>query len=684
VSAGPHPGPPHEDPAGDGTRGGLTSWRLLAAIVGVVLIVVGLGVWALQNQIRSRTLDSTVKGVMILSSVVVDRSLTLTDITDGVHPVNRAEMDADMVLLKERDHLIGLAIWSLDNGRLVYADVDNPAGGALRRDLVERARTGTPFTTELSDRPGTEGALEIYYPFDANGDRTMDAVAQVLMPRQDVDASIAHATRLLYGAGALILLIAVAGILQVRRRQIAQDYATVHDPLTGLGNRVLLRRVARPMLAASTPTAPTGLLLVDLDGFKAVNDTLGHHAGDALLQAVAGQLRDVCEPAGTPIRLGGDEFAVLLPRLTDVSAARHLAERLRAAIRRPVMISGLEVEIDASIGVAWAPEHAPDPSALLHCADVAMYRAKHAGGGVVEYEPSADLHAERRVTVLPELRQAMAAGELEVFYELRRAADGRVREVGARLRWHHPRRGLLDAEDFVPAVERTSLIEPLTAWVLRTTARECARWRAAGREIPAAVPLSPRVLLAGDLPDLVRAVADEAGVPIAALRLEVSEATLLAEPAPVARALDRLDDLGVAVSLTDVGAAYAPLAELTAAPMRTLTVDGALADHVAESPVVEAVVAHLAGFARSAGMASAAHGVRTTEAARRLVKLGLEQIAGPGVNPPMSAEDLNRWLAEGPVRAEGSLFAENPARAEGTLLTEAPTTERVPNPLPQR
>jgi diguanylate cyclase len=308
------PGSPTEaalvaDDAG-ASRGALTSWRLLVAIMCVVVALVAIGVWALQNQIRTRTLDSTAKGVMILTTVVVDRSLTLNDITDGIHPTNRSNLDGDLILLKERGHVIALAIWALSDGGLVYADVDNMATGALAPDLVTRAQAGTPFAGPGADRSG--GALEIYYPYDANGDGTMDAVAQVVLPRQEMDKSIANSTRLLYGGGVLVLLIVVAGILQVRRRQIAQDHASVHDALTGLGNRILLRRLAAPMLAASSTRAPAGLLLIDLDGFKGVNDTLGHNADDLGLRC--GDRREHRRGLGAAARCGAEQTAALRGR----------------------------------------------------------------------------------------------------------------------------------------------------------------------------------------------------------------------------------------------------------------------------------------------------------------------------------------------------------------------------------
>jgi hypothetical protein len=285
------------------SRGALTSWRLLVAIMCVVVALIGVGMWALSNQIRSRTLGSTARGVMILRSVVIDRSLRLNDITDGIHPTNRARLDRDTILLKDRGQIIGLAIWALADGGLVYADVDNPAAGTLDPGLAAQARAGRPFAGSDADHPGA--ALEISYPYDANGDKIMDAVAQVVLPRQELDTSIAHATRRLNAGGAVVLLFVIVGILQVRRRQIVQDRTAVHDALTGLGGRILLRRLATPMAA---------------------------------------------------------------------------------------------------------PAHATESSAPVHCADVAMYRAKHAGSGVVAYDPSMDQHGDRNATgVAHRLGLGMAA-----------------------------------------------------------------------------------------------------------------------------------------------------------------------------------------------------------------------------------------------------------------------------------
>ena len=375
----------------------LTSWRVLVAILAVVAGTVGLGVWAFQQQIAARVVDTTVQSTAAICSLIIDRNVTYVDITSGMHPADRAALDADLYLLKSRDQVLGLRIWTLEDGSAVYTDVDQPHGdGELAADPLTRARAGHHFAA-AGIHPTHGPTIRVYHPYDANGDRAPDAVAEVLLPRQEMDAAIAASTRLLYAGGLLVLLLTVAGIVQVRRRQIAQDHAASHDSLTGLGNRVLLRRRATPLLAAASAEAPVSLLLIDLDGFKGVNDTYGHAAGDELLVAIAGSIARTCRPGDIPIRLGGDEFAVMLP-YTAAGTAHHLAEEIRRALRAPAQVAGATVRIDASIGTAWAPVHHTDLSGLLHCADVAMYQAKQTRSGVATYDATTDVRWAPRGT----------------------------------------------------------------------------------------------------------------------------------------------------------------------------------------------------------------------------------------------------------------------------------------------
>ena len=278
---------------------------------------------------------------------------------------------------------------------------------------MRKARKGKPFVAP-NGAGGPPNTVTVYYPYDANGDGVMDALAEVVLPRTGVDQSIAVYTRLLYAGGVFVLVLSISGILLVRRRQISQEYAASHDALTGLGNLAMVRRAAPPILAAGTVAEPSIILLIDLDEFKAVNDTFGHHAGDQLLITVANIIERESAPTGIAVRLGGDEFAVLFPPSGGADITSDVASRIRDAIRRPLSITGFDVEVDASIGVARAPVDGRDLDSLLRRADVAMYGAKRSGGGVVDRsELPGIMPMAPTASTWSQFAQALEAGQLE-------------------------------------------------------------------------------------------------------------------------------------------------------------------------------------------------------------------------------------------------------------------------------
>ncbi|AGZ44487.1 putative bifunctional diguanylate cyclase/phosphodiesterase [Actinoplanes friuliensis] len=625
----------------------LTSWRVLLAVVVVLTATVVAGVAALQEQIRTRTLDSAVQGVVIISSLVIDRSLTLNDLVDELHPANRAQLDTDLVLLRQRGEVRGLMIWSLTDGRLVYADPDYLLAGRLTDARRRSVPLDHPTAGNATDPATGEHLLEVNYPYDANGDGIVDGLAVMLLPRRDVDSSIARATRLLYGGGLVVLVIALAAVLQVRRRQSAQDHAAVHDPLTGLGNREKLRRVAAPALTAASERHPAALLLLDLNGFKGINDSLGHHAGDQVLTAVARRLEQICPGAGTVIRLGGDEFAVLLPR-TGSEQALAVAAAAREAVSRPVVIEGLAVEVGASIGVATAPVHGRELSAVLQQADIAMYRAKKAGGGVLLHDETAgtDETGSRHVTQLAQLRQALEDGLLELYYQPTFAATGEVRDLEALLRWNHPQYGLLAAADFLVAVEQTAMIKPLTAWMLRTATAQGAAWYAAGHRTRIVVNLAAQSLLDDTLPALVIETAAAAGLPLEAISLEFSEATVALDPPRAATALARLAAAGIAVGLDNVGAGTTHWLTVARAPLTRLKLDRELVRLLPGNLAAERIVGGLIRIAGDLGMTSVAVGVETPGTVHRLTELGCDELQGFALCRPLPAGEVSAWLSD--------------------------------------
>lgn len=626
----------------------LTSWRVLVVVVVIVILTVTVGTVAIREQIRVKTLDGTVDGVSVLSSVVIDRILTLTDITDGLNPAHRAELNADVVMLKRRGSVAAVAIWSLADGRLVYSDIDPPHDGTPSSDVIRRAREGRPFVAPEGEG-GPANTVTIYYPYDANGDGTIDAVAEVVLPRTEVDESIAASTRLLYAGGALVLLLAVSGIMLVRRRQISQEHAASHDALTGLGNRALLRHAAPPVLAGGTPEAPATLLLIDLDEFKAVNDTFGHHAGDELLISVAHVIERESAPAGIAVRLGGDEFAVLMPSSpgADIPGADipvDVATRIRDAVRRPQLIAGLEVEVDASIGVARAPVDGRDLDSLLRRADMAMYGAKHSGGGVVDRSelPGVTPIAPAAST-WSQFGGALEAGQLEMYYQPEQAADGTVHSIDAQARWHHPERGPIDATALIPPVTHTSFMLRLTDWALRQSAQQCARLRAEGVDVTVSINVRSRSLFSKSLVELMTTIVAEYSLPLSALELDVPEAVLVAEPNRTIRAMQFLRDAGIRVNLDNVGAEFGAVSAIATCPIHRAKIDRRLTENTADPAMTEAIVG-LVRVAHRRNVEVVALGVDAPDQWRRLVDIGCDAGQGEAICPALPASELSLWL----------------------------------------
>jgi diguanylate cyclase (GGDEF)-like protein len=618
---------------------------VLVAVVSVVILTVVTGVLGFRAQIRSRTVGSAVDAAEVLSSVVIDRSLTLTDITHGMHPVNRSNLTADVILLKRRGEVEDLTIWSLATRELVYAD-EGPGGTvAPRPDVFAKAQAGKPFIAGATDNPDHGDNLVVYYPYDANGDGAMDAVAEVVLPSAPVEASLNRSTWLLYGGGLLVLALAIAGILQVRRNQLRQDRAAVHDSLTGLGNRILMRRVAPQILADATDSAPAALLLIDLDRFKAVNDTLGHPAGDELLVTVADMIKRESGPSSITARLGGDEFAVLLPRVSDRAAAREVPDRIRDAIRQPMVIAGHEVQVDASIGMAWAPADGSVPEDLLRSADMAMYRAKHSGDGVAEYtQVAATKPPKPAATTVRQLSRALADNQLELFYQPVRAADSTISSAEALARWRHPEYGLLEASIFIPEVANTSLMSTLTEWVLRQAVDREAQWLARGLNVKVSVNLAARSLYGESIADLVRHFIEVRRLPPAALELEVSEAIILMEPDRVIPAMLRLREAGAGLCLDNFGAAYGAVSVLADAPIQTVKIDQRFSRQVVENSLARTLVSGWIRAAHQLNLDVIAQGVETPATGRCLIDLGCDGVQGYGICRPVPAQELTQWL----------------------------------------
>ena len=421
----------------------------------------------------------------------------------------------------------------------------------------------------------------------------------------------------------------------------------LHDALTGLPNRVQLQRQLGAALADVTTQRSPGaaVMVLDLDDFKDVNDTLGHQQGDLLLVEVAARLAAAVGDAGTVCRLGGDEFAVLLSGTADPGTAVGVARRLLVALAAPAALDGLQVEVRASVGVALAPQHATDAAGLLKRADLAMYDAKVAGHGVRLYEP--DLESDpRRLALAADLRAALHTGAVEVVVQPKALlASGQVVGVEALARWTHPTSGPIGPDEFVPVAERSGLIGPLTARVLEASLAAQARWRAAGLDLGVAVNLSTRSLLDVDLVTQVGTLLRRHGVPADRLTLEVTESSVMADPVRAVALLHQLRDLGVRLSVDDFGTGYSSLSYLKRLPVHEVKIDRSFVTGLADGGEDLAIVRAIIDLGRHLGLDVVAEGVEDQATWDLLTSLGCDLVQGWHLAAAMPPGELPAWSA---------------------------------------
>ncbi len=441
-------------------------------------------------------------------------------------------------------------------------------------------------------------------------------------------------------------------LIDVTRRKSAESqilYQAYHDALTGLPNRMLFHdRLTQAMAQAQRDACGLAVLFLDLDQFKVVNDTLGHGAGDRLLQEVAGRLRRAVGEGGTVARVGGDEFTLLLPGIERAAEAARFADRLLAAIALPTEVDGHRLYVTTSIGVSLYPADGHEAESLLTRADIAMYRAKELGrNGYQLCTQEMTAKAVERLTLESELRRALEAGELSLAYQPQAAvADGRVLGVEALLRWEHPRRGLVLPDRFIGVAEDSRLIVPIGEWVLRTACAEVAAWRRDG--LPAlrvAVNLSARQLQHPDLLGTVGAVLAETGLDPRALVLEVTETVAMQNVELTVEVLGALRQVGVGIALDDFGTGQSSLSYLKQFPIDSLKVDRGFVADLGRSRVDAAMVTAIIDLAHGLGLAATAEGVETEEQLRFLRERGCDEFQGFLISRPLAAAAMRAALA---------------------------------------
>ncbi len=439
----------------------------------------------------------------------------------------------------------------------------------------------------------------------------------------------------------------IADITERKRSEATIKQMAYHDTLTGLPNRTLLHdRLQQAIPAASYENQSTGLLLLDLDRFREINDTLGHHRGDALLKQIGPRLHAVLESSDTIARLGGDEFAVLLPR-TDSEQAALAAVKLLKALEKPFLIEGIPMVIEASIGIALSPEHGETPESLIQHADIAMYVAKEKKTGHALYSPETNKHSPRRLALLGELRNAIENNHLFLVYQPKiHLRTRRVIGLEALVRWQHPQYGVIPPDQFITIAEHSGLIKPLTLWVVKTALDQCKLWQKEGRPPNVAVNLSARNLEDPELPDQIAGLLAASGVAPASLNLEITESALMVNPAHAMEILTRLNGMAIQLSIDDFGTGYSSLGYLKRLPVHQIKIDKSFVKEMATDEEDAIIVRSTIELTHNLGLKVVAEGVESEEVLEKLAALDCDAAQGYHISRPLPPSDLNTWFNE--------------------------------------
>jgi diguanylate cyclase (GGDEF)-like protein len=412
-------------------------------------------------------------------------------------------------------------------------------------------------------------------------------------------------------------------------------HEALHDSLTGLPNRAMFhQQVTKAMV--EHPEEPAAVFLMDLDRFKDINDSLGHHAGDLVLQQVATRLREVLGSDPAIARLGGDEFAVFV---------RGASEAIRGTFEQPFQRGDLSLDLGATIGIAVHPEHGDDATTLLRRADVAMYAAKGQQPGYAVYSPEFDDSTTHRLALVGELRHGIAAGQLVLYYQPKASlATGAVIGAETLVRWNHPEHGLVYPDDFIPLAERTGLIGPLTNVVLEQALIQCRTWLDEGLSLPVAVNLSARSLVDTELPGALAALLRRTRVPAGALTVEVTESSVMSDPGRTITVLHRLREMGISISVDDFGTGYSSLSYLKRLPVNEVKIDKSFVINMTHDSNDATIVRSIIDLGRNLGLRVVAEGVENREIWDELARLGCEVAQGYHLSKPMPADEVKDWI----------------------------------------
>jgi diguanylate cyclase (GGDEF)-like protein len=442
----------------------------------------------------------------------------------------------------------------------------------------------------------------------------------------------------------VMLVLPLLSVYRSGRDAMLSAHQALHDGLTGLPNRMFYTDRAAQLIEANEKQGlQLAVMMVDLDKFKEINDWLGHHYGDLLLQEIGPRLSEALRETDIVARMGGDEFAILLPQVPDHEAASLVAQKVLDSLLRPFDIKGLSLTVGASIGIAFGPEHGNDVDTLLQRADVAMYNAKGSGGGYELYSRERD-YSPDRIALAEEIQQAVDSGDIILHYQpIVELRTKRIVGVEALARWTHPERGVISPTEFIPVAEQSGLIDALTMDIVRRGIRERNAWGTAGSELILSVNVSPRQLLDMRFPEELAVVLARHGTAASTLKLEITE-SVMGDPNRLREVLDRLRAMGVRLSIDDFGTGYSSLAHLTSLSVDEIKIDRSFVMGMSTNANDAQIVRSTVMLAHNLGLAVVAEGVETEEARDALLAQGCDYAQGYFLSRPLPPDQFEAWI----------------------------------------
>ena len=625
------------------SRGARPGSRLFAVYAAASLVPVSvLGVVLLHGYRAQALQEGIAQGraqAAVIEEMAVAPALRGTDLSHGLSTVERDRLQSatDLAIFSGSVARLRLRTFA---GQIVFSD------DGINRSTVQASDPGFQAAADgriaavvLSDPRVAPGeVIRVLQPVFASSSGQATGVMEVYLPYDAIAQKVrsrSHRTlwTLLVGLCTLYLLLACVSwytTRSLRRHAASREHQALHDGLTGLPNREWFRHAAERTLAESLRHGETGaLVLVDLDRFKEVNDTLGHHVGDKLLQIAASRVAASLRTDDSIARLGGDEFGLILPRVGDADTAVALLTRVREDLAQDVVLESTTLSVEASFGIALFPGTADNVDDLLKCADSAMYQGKRAAAGIVVHDPATAPTSGHSLSLQGELRRALNHDELVLHYQPKIALNtGAVAGVEALVRWQHPERGLLAPAEFLPVAEQSGLIEPLTAWVLRRALRDQRQWLSMDVPWYVAVNISAHNLESPAFPATVDQLLHESATSPQLLQLEFTETALAVDTLVAVHGVTELARHGIAIAIDDFGAGYTSMRQLRSLLVSELKIDRTFVSGLATNQRDQSIVRTVIDLAHSLGCVVTAEGVETAQTAEWLTDAGCDYAQG--------------------------------------------------------